>query len=227
MRAGDLPFPPTDLNILLVNLIVFIQCVLVVFVLVLGVCALQKKGQSKTLLIWMVKTLLTLISFIGFTFVTAPVALTESPEAENNQPLPPLLADGTTAPELSLRPPTGSAAGYSLQPEAGTSTGLSFEVPGVGDFVDVENISDGIQRQLKNIWDKEQRYIKNEIFPIFSGGTKEGYQALLKAEIQLFMQERFPDGNPTALMDFKEDLARDRSDSEAYRAFKQGLPRMK
>jgi len=167
---------------------------------------IQEHKTGKTLLTFLCKALLTLIGFLTFTIITAPVALADSPEIDEiNQPQPPLLADGSTAPELSLRPPTSIATGSPLNPEAGPSTS-SGPSSILEEVATIDQLYEKISRQLKNIWDKEADHIKNELFPIYSGGTREGYKALLKGEIRRFLQERFPDSDPAQLKQFREEL---------------------
>jgi hypothetical protein len=193
---------------------------------------IKKHKTGQALLTFLCKALLTFLGFVGLSLMTATVAHAAGPEDHPRYRNPPLLADGSTAPELSLRPPTGStstgsAAGYYGLPQAGTSAPASDPIPVVPEEIYLQDIYYDLGCQIRQIWGREPVREKLRLMPAYDRCTPDGEKALLGEEIRGFLHEKWGTPDLAQIEMYRKDLYQHMRGSALYREFREGMPRVK
>jgi hypothetical protein len=172
---------------------------------------IKKHKTGQALLTFLCKALLTFLGFVGLSLMTATVAHAAGPEDHPRYRNPPLLGDGSTAPELSLRPPTGSAAGSTLNPEAGPSAASNPipYLPDQADLIEKDNILQHCKDQMFRCWQTEPLRTKRMLQPS-TGGMP------IEMVIHNFLQRRWQHASLEEIRAQKDELMTYRGHSDCY-----------
>jgi len=197
---GDFIWTWWDTVQIYVNLLLFILilvCVLGIWVRVL--CHSQEKTKKIPQ-----RVMAFGISLIFFIQMDDGVTESHCAGPEDNHPRyrnPPLLEDGSTAPELSLRPPTGSAAGL----EAGTSASIN-PIP---DQIEKDQIIKQCKEQMFRSWQREPRITKRMLQPATRGISIENH-------ICNFLINRWQHASLNDIRAEKDELLTNKGESYCY-----------
>jgi heme/copper-type cytochrome/quinol oxidase subunit 2 len=88
-------------------------------------------------------------------------------------------------------------------------------------------IFEDLETRINLVWLREPIWEKLRLMPAYSLCTTEGKKALRTLEIQKFLLDQLGSANLDTIEVFRQNLAEDRGESNSYRLFRAGLPRIK